>query len=152
MLPLLAEVADLEARLGSQVDDETKAEALLDYASALVRKHVGELWVDEEGDLTDLPDGVRQVVVEMVARAVDNPRGVTQAQETVGPFSQGVSFGQDAHQRIYLTKADKTILGRGTAGDAFSVDTAPDGCRLLFGEPLPEGMVGIHFPEIYAPW
>lgn len=151
MLPLLAEIADLEARLGSQVDDETKAEALLDYASALVRKHVGELWVDEEGDLTDLPDGVRQVVVEMVARAVANPLGVTQAQETVGPFSQGVSFGQDAHQRIYLTKADKTILGRGTSGDAFSVDTAPAGSRLLFGEPCDDDQVCIAFPSVCVP-
>lgn len=151
MLPLLAEIADLEARLGSQVDDETKAEALLDYASALVRKHVGELWVDEEGDLTDLPDGVRQVVVEMVARAVANPLGVTQAQETVGPFSSGVTFGQDAHQRIYLTKADKTILGRGTLGDAFSVDTAPAGSRLLFGEPCDDDQVCIAFPSVCVP-
>ena len=136
MLPLLAEVADLEARLGADVDDETKAEALLDYASALVRKHVGELWVDEEGALTELPDGVRQVVVEMVARAVANPLGVTQAQETVGPFSNGVTFGQDAHQRIYLTKADKTILGRGTSG-AFTVDpTNPDEAWL---GPVPTG-------------
>lgn len=151
MLPLLAEIADLEARLGSQVDDETKAEALLDYASALVRKHVGELWVDEEGDLTDLPDGVRQVVVEMVARAVANPLGVTQAQETVGPFSNGVTFGQDAHQRIYLTKSDKTILGRGTSGDAFSVDTAPAGSRLLFGEPCDDDQVCIAFPSVCVP-
>jgi hypothetical protein len=119
-LPSLATIEDLETRLGQSVSDAGQAQALLDYASALIRGYCGELWVDEDDALTDLPDGVAQVCVEMVYRAVTNPGGVTQ--DTAGPFS--VSFGSDAAQRIYLTKSDKIILGR--RGRAFTVDPTPE--------------------------
>ena len=118
-LPSLATVFDLERRLGSTVDDAAQAQALLDYASALIRSEAGRLFVDVHGELTDLPDGVPEVCVEMVYRAVTNPGGVTQ--DTTGPFS--VSFGSDAAQRIYMTKGDRRILGG--RGRAFTVDPTP---------------------------
>lgn len=119
-LPSLATVGDLQDRLGESITDTAQADALLDYASALVRAYTGRTYVDDDGNLVDpLPDGVVQVTVEMVFRAVTNPSGVTQ--DTAGPFT--VSFGADAAQRIYLTKADKTILG-GT-NQAFTIDTTP---------------------------
>ena len=113
-LPALATVGDLEGRLAESVPNETQAEALLSYASALVRAYTGKTFVDDAGTLIDpLPDGVAQVTVEMVFRAVTNPGGYTQ--ETTGPFT--VSFGSAAAQRLYLTAADKSILGaRGTGG------------------------------------
>src|SRR5690554_5502218 len=107
-LPSLATIEDLETRLGSTVSDEPQALALLRYASSLVRSYTGCTYIDEDGGLIDpLPDGVVEVTVEMVFRAVTNPAGVTQ--DTAGPFT--VSFGSDAAQRIYLTAADRTILG-----------------------------------------
>jgi hypothetical protein len=107
MLPTLATVDQLETRLAQPVPDEDQALALLNYASARIRGWTGKTSLTDVGDLVDpLPDGVSQVGVEMVFRAVTNPTGATQ--DTTGPFS--VSFGPDAAQRIYLSKSDKTIL------------------------------------------
>lgn len=117
-LPTLADVADLEIRLGATIDDTDQAEALLRYASALIRSYAGETWVVADV-LTDVPDGVPEVCVEMVYRALLNPAGVSQ--DTAGPFS--TSYGSDATQRIFLTKSDKAIIGR--RGRAFTVDPTP---------------------------
>lgn len=118
-LPTLASTDDLERRLGQPIDNPDQAEALLEYASSLIRAHTGKLYVDTEGDLEDVPDGVTEVCVEMVFRAVTNPTGATQ--DTSGPFS--VSFGPEAAQRIYLSKSDRAILGG--KGSAFTIDTTP---------------------------
>lgn len=105
-LPALAGLTELRNRLGVDIDDPIQALALLDYASSLVRAYTRRSFVDDDGNL-DAPDGPRQVTVEAVARAVTNPAGVTQ--DTAGPFT--VSYGSDAAQRVYLTRADKAILG-----------------------------------------
>jgi hypothetical protein len=118
--PPLATVAALEERLGQPIEDPVQAQALLDYASALIRGYVHRSWVDDEGALEELPDGVPQVCVEMVFRAVTNPSGATQ--DTTGPFS--VSFGPDAAQRVWLSKSDKQILRPG-GQSAFTVDPTP---------------------------
>lgn len=111
-LPSLATISQLANRLGETITNESQAQALLDYASALVRAETGLDYLDDDGALVDpLPSGVAEVTVEMVFRAVTNPAGVTQ--DTAGPFT--VSFGSDAAQRIYLTKADRKIL-RGAGG------------------------------------
>lgn len=104
MLPALADVDQLENRLGAPPDDQGQAEALLLYASTLVREHTGQAWEDPE----DVPDAAVLVTVEMVARASTNPAGVTQ--EQAGPYSR--SFGPDAQHRIYLSAADKAMLAR----------------------------------------
>lgn len=109
--PALATLADVEARLGRNVDDPLQVEALLVDASALVRTYANETWVNDDGELDDVPDGVPGVVAGIVLRAVQNPTGATQ--ETTGPFS--VSYGAAAANRLYLTATDKMILtGHGT--------------------------------------
>lgn len=119
-LPTLATVDDLERRLDQTITARDQAEALLEYASALIRGYTGRTYVDDDGDLVDpLPDGVTQVCVEMVFRAITNPAGVTQ--DTAGPFS--VSFGSDAAQRIYLSRSDKAALGY--RARAFTIDPTP---------------------------
>jgi hypothetical protein len=118
-LPTLADLSDLEQRLGDEVDDAAQAEALLRYASSLVRAYKRQTWVNADGELEGVPDGVAEVTVEMVYRALSNPQGVTQ--DTTGPFS--VSYGSQAAQRVYLTAGDKQILGG--AQRAFTIDTAP---------------------------
>jgi hypothetical protein len=136
-LPNLASREALEQRLGATLDptEAAQADSLLGYASALVRAYTRATWM-VDGLLVDAPDGVSQVVVEMVYRAVSNPQGVTQ--DTTGPFS--VSFGPQAAQRIYLSAGDKTILGSIGRGQSFSVDTVPrtgvlhgEACSLRFG-------------------
>lgn len=109
-LPSLATIDDLEDRLGRAITEPelTQAQKLLDYASALVRAYTGRSYVDDAGDLVDpLPDGVTQVTIEVVFRAISNPLGATTSQ--TGPFS--VSFGPEAAQRLYLSAGDKLILG-----------------------------------------
>lgn len=114
---MFATITDLEDRLGRTVPDIGQAEALLRYASQLVRGYARRHGIDL-GTAEEPRDGVVEVVVEMVYRAISNPQGVTQ--DTAGPFS--VSFGSDAAQRIYLSKSDKVILGGGVG--AFTVNPA----------------------------
>ena len=107
-LPTLASLSDLEERLGHSLpgEDLSSAQRLLRYASSLVRAYAGLSWVDDDGQLADVPGDVVDVVVEIVDRATKNPAGATQV--LAGPFSR--SFGADAAQRMYLSGSDKTIL------------------------------------------
>lgn len=109
----LATITDLEDRLGAPVppDLASQAYARLRDASAIVRAYAGVSWVDESGDLDDVPDAVAGVVASMVERATRNPAGVTQ--ETAGPFNR--SFGAVAAERLYMTKAERMVV-RSAAG------------------------------------
>jgi hypothetical protein len=112
--PALANLDDLEAALGGPVADSQQAESLLARASAIVRAFAGKTWTttddDDEEVLDVVPPDIPGVVVGMVERATRNPDGVTQVQETAGPFSLGRSFGSDAAGRIYLTAMDKLVI------------------------------------------
>lgn len=126
MLPSLADIDDLQTRLRADVDDTLGAQWMLDYASALVRAECHETWVDEDGELDEVPDAARLVTVEIVYRALTNPAGATTESEQAGPFQHAVSYGPSAADRMYLTKADRTLLGPLGRGRAFSIDTTPE--------------------------
>jgi hypothetical protein len=103
----LATIEDLEERLNEAVGDALlQAEARLRDASAIVRAYAGETWLNDDGELEDVPDDIPGVVASMVERASRNPAGITQ--ETAGPFAR--SFGSDASQRLYLTANEKLII------------------------------------------
>lgn len=109
-LPALATVDDLEIRLGQTLDADQRpqAEWLLRYASALIRAYTGRDYLDDDGNLINpLPDGVPEVCVEIVFRAVTNPTGATQ--QSAGPYA--LSLGPEAAQRMFLSAQDKIILG-----------------------------------------
>lgn len=108
MAPPLASTGDLATRMGEDIptSELARAEWLLEFASDRIRARTGRTWLDEDGELVDVPDLARKVAVEMVVRAVTNPEGVTQ--ETTGPFS--VSFGSDAAQRIYIAREEREDL------------------------------------------
>lgn len=106
-LPTLATVDDVQTFVPTVMLDATQTDALLRLASAQARAYTGCRWANEDGTaLEDVPDGVPEVVASIVARAILNPRGVTQ--ETAGPYT--VSYGSDAAARIYLAGTDKAIL------------------------------------------
>lgn len=109
-LPALATIEDLEARFGETIANTTQATARLEDASAIVRAFAGRTWVDDEGELSGVPDGIPGVVASMVERATRNPEGATQSQEVVGPFSLNRSFGPDASARLYLTQMEKLVI------------------------------------------
>lgn len=115
--PSLADITELEARLGSTFTDPsavlTQAEARLADASEIVRAYAGKTWLtdDESALADDVPGAIPGVVASMVERATRNPGGITQ--ETAGPFSR--SFGSDAATRLFLTAAEKSVV-RAAAG------------------------------------
>ena len=127
-MPSLASVADLEVLAGAiATGDEAKAQARLDYASALVRAEAGVDWVNADGDeLEDVPAAIVSVVVAMVERAWTNPNGAVQ--RAAGPFSE--SYGTAAADRIYLTRADRKII-RAACGalQIGTVATTRGGCE-----------------------
>lgn len=109
-LPALASLEALAARLPSGIadSDETRAQAALDDASALIRAEAGETWVTDENELdTDnLPDVVVAVCLAAARRALINPDGVTQ--ESLDGYS--TSYSNDSAD-IYLTKAERRLVG-----------------------------------------
>ena len=108
-LPALATLAQLEARVGHNLESESdRVEAILADASTLVRSVAGQTWVDSEGELEeDIPDAVILVVLSVARRAYDNPQGYIAT--TDGPFSQ--RYTEEAAQVLYLTDTEKDLIG-----------------------------------------
>jgi Gp19/Gp15/Gp42-like protein len=106
----LADVSALEVRLGRTLEgaEASRAVALLDDASALVRDVAGKDWIDPDtGVLLPVPGTVRATVLRMVDRAVRNPDGFSA--ESAGDYSYqrtGVQPG------IYLTDPEEKAIRR----------------------------------------
>ena len=117
MLPALSDLEAMGARVvgGIDADDEPRAQAALDDASALVRYEAGLTWVDASDVLDDdIPDIVVTITLAVAIRAFLNPAdGVTS--EQIDGYSAGYNAGG-----LYLTKAEKAALnglpGAGTPG------------------------------------
>jgi hypothetical protein len=103
-LPALATSTDLRALIGD-VDDEGRARALLDFASALIRTEAGVDWVDEDDELDGVPDIVRFVCCKVVERVLSNPTGL-QAESVVNYRAE---YG-NASSDLYLTKQERRLV------------------------------------------
>ena len=103
-------------------DEQSRATVLLGDASAIVRSAVPG--IDARIAAGDLDEGVpKAIVCAMVKRVMQGPAdldGVTQVQQSAGPFQQGVSFSNPSGD-LFLTKSEKQRLGIGRQR-AFSVD------------------------------
>lgn len=112
-LPALADLDDLVIRLGGELDDaETaRAQAALDDASTEVRFVAREDWVDDDEELTDVPDIVVKVTLAVALRGFLNPDDGTR-QETLGDHSKTTDRGG-----IYLTEEEKAKVRAAAAGD-----------------------------------
>lgn len=111
MLPALAEVSDLEARLGLDAEsltgaDLTRAQAALDDASALVREETRADWVDP-ADLITAPAPLVRVVLGAALRTYRNPDA--EISQTVGPFSRTLKSSEVG---VYLTPSELAIVRR----------------------------------------
>lgn len=115
-LPALASLEALSDRTpgGIGEDDETRAQAALDDASALIRAEAGDDWVTDDDppelDEDALPDVVVTVCCAAARRALVNPDGVTQ--ESLDGYS--TSYRNDSAD-VYLTKAERRLV-RSAAG------------------------------------
>lgn len=111
MLPALAPVADLEARLGLDPatltgPDQVRAQAALDDASALVRDEARRDFVDTDGNV-DAPDAVIRVVLGSALRNYRNPD--SEITQQVGPFQRSYKATEIGP---YLTEAEQAIVRR----------------------------------------
>ena len=140
-LPPLATVNDLSAWIGRSLTDtgETmRAEAVLSHASTRVRTYVGQSWVDESGELGDVPDVVRDVTVRVAARAFRNPEDLDSVTLDDGTKRWGAVRGlalTDEDREDLAAFLDKTLpAGLGVlsttrddpAGSTLYVPTAPE--------------------------
>lgn len=120
-LPALADLEALAARLPSGIseDDEPRAQAALDDASALIRAESGEDWVTDDAtpvlDEDTLPDVAVTVCLAAARRAFVNPDGVTA--EAIDGYS--TQYRNDSAD-VYLTRAERRLIrraaGLGTVG------------------------------------
>lgn len=144
-LPPLATVAELSARLPVSVDlgDATRAAAVLEDASALVRDEAGATWVDSVGALTVVPDVVRMIVLEVAGRALN--RSFVYGAEGEGAREVGGLYLKGDEKR----RLNAAVAGGGTKpslwtlpttrGDADDVEYRPVSGG---GDPLPWGYTG----------
>ena len=153
-MELFADVADLEARLGRQLNsvELDRARAVLEDASALVREEVGySVWIDPDTGAflpAQVPGSVKAIVLRAAERAMRNPGGFSA--ESSGDYSYqrtGVQIGvylsdgeiatlRRAVKRTGLwtqpvtrgdTYADTVFVMDQYGGDLFPVDTYVDG-------------------------
>lgn len=132
MLESLASLEDFEDRIAGGIaeEDATRAQAVLDDASALVRAEAGKSWMSEAGMLeSDIPDVILTIVMKAAKRAFTNPDEVRS--ESIDNYS--TSYGD-----VYLTKTEVSLV-RGAAGirgglwTQSTTRTEPD-----FGSDLPD--------------
>lgn len=120
-----ASVDDLAARWRPLCGDELgRAMAALEDASAVIRMVVPD--VDDRIIADTLDADVPRMVACWVAKRAligNDTGGVSQLQQTVGPFSQGATYTNPLGD-IYLTRQEKKLLGA-SGQKAFTIDTTP---------------------------
>src|SRR3954451_2801797 len=118
-LPALASVDDLRAWPGIEVADgqEAAADAVLARASAVVRRHARQMWIDVDGALAGVPAEIPGIVVETAARFWNNPHGASLVVR--GPFTE--SFSQALEAGVFLTQTQKDDI------DAIAGSSKPTG-------------------------
>ena len=107
-----ADVSDLEVRWRTLTDDEQeRAEALLDDASAMLDAYITVDETDEQ-QMKLLKIVVCNIVERAMSTAADDGDlfGVTQQSITAGPYAQTFSYANPTGD-LYITKAEKRLLG-----------------------------------------
>lgn len=94
------------------------AQARLTVASAVVRQRFRT--IDQRVASGELSvDVVRGVVVDMVKRVLQAPDGVRSRSQTVGPFSESVTYGDEQNRLgLYLTGEELALLAPSLSGKA----------------------------------
>lgn len=142
-LPAFASLDDLDARTpgGVASEDQTRALAALDDASAMVRSIAGKSWTTD-GELDDdIPHVVLMVTVTVARRVLANPDGVSQ--ESIDDYSFSIS---NSTPDVYLTKSERQAIraaaGRGGLWTQSTTRSPNDGTVYIDvvgqeGEPIP---------------
>ncbi len=119
-LPPLASLLEFSSRVGQPLTEEDpdgkRAAAALADASALVRAEAGQSWVDEAGELADVPPEITTVVLQAARRDWRNLEGYTS--ETIDDYTWRRDGDQAAGTGVYLTDAEIAICRRYRPGGA----------------------------------
>lgn len=155
LLPPLAKVADLEARMNrefTEAGDEAAAEAALDEASEIVREESGNTWVSPtDSSVITAPRIVKIIVLRVAERKLRNPDGLSS--ETAGDYSYQRN-GVGADGGLYLTPWEIKVLNRQSGRTGLWVQPTTRGdtyCSMVFAEDsfglelFPIGDIGV-FP------
>lgn len=109
-LPELATIADLEARGVDVSTNPSRAQAALTDVSALIRVETApEDWVDEDGDLEDVPDAVVAVCCRVAARLLAHGDTSVVSQESVGSWS---ATYRDTSDDLLITPGERKTIRR----------------------------------------
>lgn len=126
----LLTVAELVARPGFEGLDSGQAQALIDDASALAREAARGTLDAVESPAT--PPAIVAVIVHMIRRGWQNPRGL--AQEQLGDYSY--STGGNAVATLYLTPRERRLVRRAAGVLGVSSLTLTSNLPLQPDEPL----------------
>lgn len=90
---------DIAARLAItdwQAAELARCQLLIDLATDTILAEVGKdaAWAAQ----TPVPDGLRSLCIEMVARVMVNPSGVRSESEQLGSWQRSVSYSDSGHQ------------------------------------------------------
>ncbi len=120
-----ATVDDYVLRYGDVADEELLEQILLD-ASRLIKSELDNSGISIDEDDEDAADRLMQVCRAVAYRAVDQeqqdsiPFGATQFSQAAGGYSESFTIG-NPYRDIYLTKAEKRLLGIGRGRYAVAV-------------------------------
>ncbi len=105
-LPALATSSDLIARAPGEVTwDQSRAQAVLDDASAWCRHVAGTTWTDDQDQLAEVPDIVVAIVCAVALRVLTNPEGYTS--QAIGDWSGSLA---NASIDTYFTAQERKVL------------------------------------------
>lgn len=126
--PTLVETTALESLLGVTFDaaDSVRAVEVLRIVSASVRRAARQTWVDDEGDIEEVPEDVRGLVLEAAATLWVNPTGVSY--QSAGPFAANFTdpLSEDERTRLRHDYAEGQVGGLGTISTTRGpVETTP---------------------------
>lgn len=112
-----ATIDDYVLRYGDVADEELLEQILLD-ASRLIKSELDNSGISIDEDDKDAADRLMQVCRGVAYRAMDQeqqnsiPFGATQFSQAAGGYSESFTIG-NPYRDIYLTKAEKRLLGIG---------------------------------------
>lgn len=120
-LPALAEVVDLEKRLGLTPGtlagtDLVRAQLALLDASALVRVAARRSWVNPNGTLKPVPDAVAFIVLQAARRAYNNPDNY--ASESMSGYAYQYEQGATS---AYLTSDERDALEEAVVAEGAAI-------------------------------
>ena len=135
---LADEVSGFAESAGLTIDE---AATKLVYATSLVFADLHRVYTQ-----TDIPSGVRSVILTIAGRGAGHTDGVESATDTVGPFSYTSRYGGDGG--MYLTKSDRLVLAPFRLKSGLSVVSTTRGDPDTFLSWVPTEPAGSLFPWI----